>query len=171
MMRLPCAALLLFVPAALSAQESSSDSAMPDGVAPVLKRFDADTLVALAQEWTDTWNEKDVERMGRLHADDLSNVLYGWRDGFGTVEELLEEARRENFWNVTWNIEMVEPRVRALGADVAVVSFRLVGDDTHEGVTRPYAAAMSLVFQRQGGEWQIVHLHESSAPEPAPEQP
>lgn len=45
----------------------------------------AKTLLALSQEWIDTWNQKDVERMTQLHGD-VAHTLYGIGDTFSTVE-------------------------------------------------------------------------------------
>ena len=157
MARLLCVvAFLWFCPGALSAQTSGSDTA------PV-----SDKLVARTQEWVDTWINKDVKRMRRLHADDVSRQMYGIGDGFDTIGRLLNELRDENFWNVSWSIKIVEPRVRILGADAALVAFRLVGSETpKEGTTRPYSAAISLIFQRIRGVWLIVHVHDSSGTAP-----
>ena len=149
-------AFLLFCPVALVAQTSGSKTARV-----------SNTLVARAQEWVDTWINKDVKRMRRLHADDVSSQLYGIGDDFDTMERLLNELREGNFWNVSWSIKIVEPRVRILGADAALVAFRLVGSETpKDGTTRPYSAAISLIFQRVRGEWLIVHVHDSSGPAP-----
>jgi uncharacterized protein (TIGR02246 family) len=127
----------------------------------------SDTLVALAQEWVDTWNNKDVERMRRLHADDVSIQLYALGEEFVTIEKLLKEIRKENFWKLSWSIKIVQPHVRMLGADAALVAFRVVGKETHSyGSSRPYSAAFSLVFQRYRDEWKIVHVHDSSGPVP-----
>jgi Calcium/calmodulin dependent protein kinase II association domain len=53
------------------------------------------------------------------------------------------------------------------GADAALVAFRLVGSETpKDGTTRPYSAAISLIFQRIRGAWLIVHVHDSSGPAP-----
>ncbi|HUF64744.1 MAG TPA: DUF4440 domain-containing protein [Gemmatimonadaceae bacterium] len=125
------------------------------------------TLVAHAHRWVDTWNNNDVERMSRLHAADVSLQLYGIGDAFVTMDELLEELREENFWKLSWSINMVEPRVRRLGAEAALVAFRLVGKETRsDGSSRPYAAAYSLVFQRDRHNWKIVHVHSSSGRAP-----
>jgi uncharacterized protein (TIGR02246 family) len=125
------------------------------------------TLIGRAQEWVDTWNNKDVERMGRLHADDASSHLYGRGDRFGTIEGTLKEIRRENFWNLSWSVKMVEPRVRILGPDAALVAVRLVGNEINsDGITRPYSSAYTLVFERQRNQWKIVHIHSSSGRAP-----
>lgn len=126
-----------------------------------------ETLLARSQEWVDTWNVKDVERMRRLHADDVADQRYVIGNGFGTMEELLRMVREENFWNVTWSIKIVDPKVRMLGSDGGLVSFLLVGTETTGGgVPRPFSEAFSLVFQRIRGEWLIVHVHDSSRLEP-----
>jgi uncharacterized protein (TIGR02246 family) len=153
---LSVAALLFFCSTALVGQAPRSSTASV-----------SNTLVARAQEWVDTWNDKDVERMRRLHADDVSIQLYGIGEEFVAIDKLLKAIREENFWNLSWSIKIVQPHVRMLGADAALVTFRLVGKETHRGgSSRPYSAAYSLVFQRHRGEWKIVHVHSSSGPVP-----
>lgn len=120
-----------------------------------------DTLLALSQEWTDSWNQKNVERMAQLHGD-IRNTLYGIGDNFTTVEWLLTELRQKNFWNVSWKVAMVEPRVRPLGSNAGLVSFRLVGEETSVRGTKPFVAAFTLVFQKLDGVWKIVHIQDSS---------
>jgi hypothetical protein len=105
--------------------------------------------------------------MRRLHADDISIQLYAIGEEFVTMEKLLKEIREENFWKLSWSIKIVQPQVRMLGADAALVAFRLVGKETHSnGSSRPYSAAFSLVFQRYRDDWKIVHVHDSSGPVP-----
>lgn len=127
----------------------------------------SDVLVARAQEWVDTWNNKDVGGMRRLHADDVAGQLYGIGEEFGTVDKLLDDIARENFWNLSWSIKIVDPRVRVLGTDAALVAFRLVGQETNsDGGSRPYSAAYSLIFQRQKNIWKVIHVHSSHGPVP-----
>jgi hypothetical protein len=120
-----------------------------------------DTLLALSEEWMNTWVQKDVERMTQLHGD-LPNTLYGIGDGFTTVEWLLRELREKNYWNVSWKLAMVEPRVRILGLDAGLVTFRLSGEQTSAGETKPFLAAFTLVYQKLDGAWKIVHVQDSS---------
>jgi len=122
----------------------------------------ADTLLARTQQWVDAWNAKDVGAMRRLHAADVGDQRYVVGNGFTTMEWLLKELRETNFWNVTWSIKMADAKVRMLGGDAGLVSFRLIGNETPSGgATRPFAEAFSLIFQRVRGEWSIVHVHDS----------
>jgi hypothetical protein len=122
-----------------------------------------DTLLARTQQWVDTWNKKDVEGMRRLHAVDVGDQRYGIGNGFTTIEWLLKELRETNFWNVTWSVKMAEPKVRMLGADAGLVSFRLKGSETPSGAAaHEFLESFSLIFQRIGGEWLIVHVHDST---------
>ena len=101
--------------------------------------------------------------MSRLHAADVGDQRYVIGNGFTSMDWLLKELRATNFWNVTWSIRMADTKVRMLGEDAGLVSFRLIGDETPGGsTTRPFAEAFSLVFQRVQGEWLIVHVHDSS---------
>ena len=126
-----------------------------------------DTLIARTQQWVDAWNEKDVGSMRRLHAADVGDQRYVIGNGFTTMDWLLTELRNTNFWNVTWSVRMVDAKVRMLGGDVGLVSFRLMGNETPSGgATHPFSEAFSLIFQRARGEWLIVHVHDSSRLDP-----
>jgi uncharacterized protein (TIGR02246 family) len=129
-----------------------------------------DALLVLAGEWTAAWNAMDPERMLRLHADD---GLFYWPFGRDTAREFEEVLSSKIIPNVRYSIEMIEPHVRLLGPDAGIVSFRLHGGEisVRSGETRPYASAVSLVFQRRGGEWKIVHIHEGFEQQPAAGQP
>ena len=126
------------------------------------------TLLALSQQWVDTWNERDIERMAEMHGD-VARTVYVIGETSSTVEWLLREIRDKNFWNLSWKIRMVEPHVRVLSADAGVVFFRLVGEEASERGTMPFSAAFTLVYQRLDGDWKIVHVQDSSRLEaPAP---
>ena len=105
--------------------------------------------------------------MRRLHASDLVDQRYVIGNGFTTMAWLLKELRDTNFWNVNWSIRMEDAKVRMLGGDAGLVSFRLTGNETpSSGAMRPFSEAFSLIFQRVGGEWLIVHVHDSTRLDP-----
>jgi hypothetical protein len=121
-----------------------------------------DTLLARTQQWVDAWNKKDVGGMRRLHAADVGDQRYVIGNGFTTMDWLLKELRETNFWNVTWSTRIVDAKVRMLGGDAGLVSFRMIGSETPSGgATHPFSEAFSLIFQRVRGEWLIVHVHDS----------
>jgi hypothetical protein len=110
----------------------------------------------------DTWNKKDVRRMRRLHADDVSRQLYGIGEEFVTVETLLGDIERENFWGLSYAIKVVDPKVRVLGSGAALVTFKLIGQEiSREGGSKRYSGAYSLIFERQKSSWKITHVHSS----------
>ncbi|HKY97734.1 MAG TPA: nuclear transport factor 2 family protein [Gemmatimonadaceae bacterium] len=126
-----------------------------------------DTLLVRTQQWVDAWNEKDVGAMRRLHAADVGDQRYVIGNDFTTMEWLLKELRETNFWNVTWSIRMADAKVRMLGAEAGLVSFRLTGSETPSGgAMRPFSEAFTLIFQRIRGEWLIVHVHDSMRLDP-----
>jgi hypothetical protein len=130
-----------------------------------------DTLLARTQQWVATWNAQDVGGMRRLHSADVGDQRYVIGNGFTTMEWLLKELRETNFWNVTWALKMADAKVRMLGGDAGLVSFRLIGNETPSGgATRPFSEAFSLIFQRIRGEWLIVHVHDSMRLEPRPKR-
>jgi uncharacterized protein (TIGR02246 family) len=119
-------------------------------------------LLSLAQEWVDTWNKKDVDRMQQLHSEDF---LYGVFGSFGEGRALLDTLRREDFWGVTYTLTIVKPQVRILSSDTALVLFQLVGKSVSSKGTRPYSSLFTLVYQKHGAEWRVVHVHDSEASE------
>jgi hypothetical protein len=153
--------LLLMSCAHAQIPERHPSRSVPEQSASTETRAVADTLLALSQEWTDTWNQKNVGRMTQLHGD-IRNTLYGIGDNFTTVEWLLTELREKNFWNVSWKVAMVQPRARVLGSTAGLVSFRLVGEEISAGGGKPFLAAFTLVFQKLDGVWKIVHVQDSS---------
>lgn len=127
----------------------------------------ADTLLVRTQQWVDTWNAQDVEAMRRLHAADVGDQRYVIGNGFTTMEWLLKELGETNFWKVTWSLRLADAKVRMLGGDAGLVSFRLIGNEAPSGGgTRPFSEAFSLIFQRLRGQWLIVHVHDSMRLEP-----
>jgi hypothetical protein len=105
--------------------------------------------------------------MRRLHAVDVGDQRYAIGNGFTTTEWLLKELCKTNFWNVTWSVKMVDPKVRMLGADAGLVSFRLTGSEAPSGAgPHEFLEALSLIFQRIDGEWLIVHIHDSTRLQP-----
>jgi ketosteroid isomerase-like protein len=149
--------LLKVITVLLVASAAGSGQASVSGKAAL-----TDTLITRSQEWVDTWNKKDVKRMRALHAEDVADQLYGIGEEFGTVEHLLDDIARENFWNLSWSIKIVDPRVRVLGPNSALVAFRLIGDETNsKGGSRRYSAAYSLIFQREKRVWKVAHVHSS----------
>ena len=119
---------------------------------------DAAKLLSLTEQWVRTWNEKDVDRMHQLQADDL---LYGVFGSFTEGPVLLEQLRSNNFWGVTYTLKTVDPKVRMLSPDTALVLFKLVGTSVGPKGSQPYRSLFTLVYQRRGGEWKIIHVHDS----------
>ena len=119
-------------------------------------------LLGLAREWVRTWNEKDVDRMQQLHDD---NFVYGIFGHFVDGQDLLKEIQKQDFWGVTYTLKMVKPQVRVLSSDTALVLFQLVGKSVGPKGERPYASLFTLVYQKRGGDWKIIHVHDSESSE------
>lgn len=158
MYRILCSAfILVLTTSALFAQRKSPVAASPS----------SDRLIARSEEWVNTWNDRDVDKLRSLHAKDISSQLYGIGEEFLSVDKLLDDIKRENWWGLSWSIKIKDPKVRMLGSDAALVAFRLVGSETNSsGNSRVYSGAYTLVFQRQTNEWKVVHVHSSHGPVP-----
>jgi len=124
----------------------------------------SEKLLGLTNEWVKTWNEKDADRMQQLYG---PGMLYGFGQSFVTGEALVDLIRRENFWGLSWSLKAENPQVRMLGPDAALVWFRLAGEETGNGRSRPYSALFTLVFQHQDDQWRIVHIQDGDCPDSA----
>jgi ketosteroid isomerase-like protein len=158
MYRLLCSSfILVLTTSALFAQRKSPVAASPL----------SDRLIAQSQEWVNTWNDRDVDKLRSLHAKDISAQLYGIGEELYPVDKLLDDIKRENWWGLSWSITIKDPKVRMLGSDTALVAFRLVGTETNgAGASRVYSGAYSLLFERQKNEWKVVHVHSSHGQAP-----
>ena len=154
-------AALLSLFSALSLTAPAAAPLQPDSAAAARSTDFSEVLIGLTHEWVETWNDRNLTGMQRLHA---PGMLYGFGGTFVTGEALIEDLRRENFWGLSWALRATDLHVRILGAEAALVSFRLVGQEMSADRVRPYAALFTLVFQRQNGAWKIVHVHDSDQP-------
>jgi calcium/calmodulin-dependent protein kinase (CaM kinase) II len=60
---------------------------------------------------------------------------------------------------------LIEPEVRMLGADAAVVSYvRLAQSRDAAGAPHTSRSEETRVWQRRDGRWRLVHLHRSANP-------
>ena len=58
---------------------------------PVATSSLSDRLIAKSQEWVNTWNDRDVNKLRSLHAKDISAQLYGIGEELYAVDKLLED--------------------------------------------------------------------------------
>jgi len=122
----------------------------------------SERLLGLTNEWVQTWNGKNADRMQQLYG---PGMLYGFGQSFVTGEALVDLIRRENFWGLSWSLKAENPQVRMLGPDAALVWFRLAGEETGNGRSRRYSALFTLVFQQQDGQWRIIHIQDGDCPD------
>ena len=118
----------------------------------------ADTVLALAEEWLDAWNELDADRMLQFYDEDL---LYYWRGRPMTYEQFKGALYEFIIPNESYSIEIVDPHVQVLGTDAAVVAFNWRDKaDSGEDIP-PLTGGASLIFELRGEQWKIAHIHES----------
>lgn len=119
------------------------------------------TPEAAASSFLDAFKSMDEERFDEFFAPEVTmffpdgpfpNGRVEGRDAvlsaFHSFFQLAKERGRKAL-----NIVPLEQRVQLYG-DVAVVTFRLDGDDT--------IGRRSIVFRNIGGDWRIAHFHAST---------
>lgn len=121
-----------------------------------------DTLLSLTEEVDAAFRALDPEPYLDLYSDD---VHFYYRGSHLPREKFEKVVRQEMAVFDRFSTEMINPQVEVLGPDAGVVSFRYRGEvvDT-AGATQDISAAVTVVFERRGGEWTAVQAHESFPP-------
>lgn len=125
----------------------------------------ADTILAVTERYNAAWEALSAEGILAFHPDDLR---YYYRGSGGISSKVVfDRVLREEIlpFMRSWSMEVIDPDVEVLGPDAAVVSFVM---DTEvvdaSGQADDYGSgALTYVFERRDGEWQIVLMHESAA--------
>lgn len=122
----------------------------------------ADTVRSLAEEVDAAWKKLEPEPYLELYSEDVQFYYNGSQLPRAKFEKVV---RKEMAGLRRWSTKLLDPQVEVLGPDAAVASFRYRGEavDT-AGRAREISAAVTLVFERRGGEWKIVQAHESFPP-------
>ncbi len=105
----------------------------------------------LDREWNEAYPRRDLSALGRVLADDWRSI-----DGRGLVitkEELLERVRTAPPQLDAHEFD--EFHLRLFG-DSAVVTGRLSGSGTQDGVPFKFSQRFTRVYARRDGIWQAV---------------
>ncbi|MGH7700639.1 MAG: YybH family protein [Gemmatimonadales bacterium] len=122
-------------------------------------------IAAMLDRSAAAWNRGDLTGfMDDYARDSLTSyvsgrrVLYGW-------QTLHDRYRARYFAPGTSRDSLAFDalRVRALGADAAFATARFA---LHRGDSVVASGPFTLVLERRGGRWQIVHDHTSADPTP-----
>lgn len=119
----------------------------------------ADTLRALTHQVDSAFTALEPEPYLALYSDDT----HFYYDGSHLPRKKFEAVvRKEMGAFESFSTTMMGARVEVLGPDAGVVSFRYRGEavDT-AGNTQEMTAAVTVVFERRGGQWKVVQAHES----------
>jgi hypothetical protein len=95
----------------------------------------------------------DREQYARNLAADAVHVFPGW--GIATRDAVLTGVAEADPWS-TFSVE--DPKVLVLSHDTAAVVYRARAQRSDEP---PYSAAISSVYRRRNGSWELV-LHQQT---------
>jgi ketosteroid isomerase-like protein len=125
----------------------------------------ADTLLSLTEAYNTVWAELDLERISEYHADDFTYYRQGVVQSASQTE--FERAYHDDVATqiTSYWANARETWVEVLGLDAGVVAFVFRGGvETPDGAMHDYDGALTYVYERRGGHWRIVHIHESGIP-------
>jgi ketosteroid isomerase-like protein len=140
------------------------------------KQADVDAVNRLLERYRATEDASDLVSQGKLMTPDrvwVSQFAGGRRiDNVENmrIQQAQADRRKKVLPGMVQFTEDREPLLRFYGGgDVAVVSFfryvtRVFPPETSEEVKREYAPSnemMTVVLEKRGGEWKIVHTHVS----------
>ena len=139
--------------------------------APIASADDADDVRAVVDQYLAT--EGDLARQAKLMTDNRSFIAGGFRqtNNVRNMENQMAAARRNYRLdpNTRLSVSGEDIVVRVIGDDAAVASFYRFwtvlasADSVREGRNPqgPPNDAVTLVLAKTGGDWKIVHTHQS----------
>ena len=140
-------------------------------VSPIAAADDADDVRAVVDEYLAT--ESNLERQARLMADDRSFIAGGFRQTDNVANMKNQMAARDRNQEVDpgarLSVRGEDVMLRIIGDDAAVASFYrfwtvLSSADSVRAGRNPQGPpndAVTLVLAKTGGDWKIVHTHQS----------
>ena len=123
----------------------------------------SDTVLSLTEAYNTAWEGLRADSILQFHGDGFQYYWFDQRvsDGF---EEVLRTEWLDRIEE--YSIGMIDPQVKVLGADAAVVSFQFQEREMADGAVQESTGALGYIFERQAGTWKIVRIHHSgSVPE------
>ena len=138
-------------------------SPQPDGLDAEQEAAIKETLLSITEAYNGVWEQLDFEQIEAYHADDFSYYRRGVVDT--TSHDDFEQSFHDNVSTqiTAYWADATDIRVEVLSQNAGVVAFVFRGGvETPDGAKHDYDGALTYVFKRSGGEWQIVHIHESA---------
>ena len=111
--------------------------------------------LAVAQAWTQAWNDRDFDAMSRMHDVDL---VYYWRGRPRGYDTFMHELEAFIFPGEADPVELIAPGVQLVAPGVAVAGFQMRGTGSTAGMPE---IAITLVLVDRPDGWKVVHIHES----------
>ncbi len=140
-------------------------------ISPIASADDADDVRAVVDEYLAT--EGDLAKQARLMTDDRSFIAGGFRqtDNVRNMQNQLagEKRAKELDPGAQFSVSGEDVLIHVIGDDAAVASFYrfwtvlVSADSVREGRNPqgPPNDAVTLVLAKVGGDWKIVHTHQS----------
>jgi ketosteroid isomerase-like protein len=123
-------------------------------------------IIDLTKQWRNAMNTLDSETYNRLTADDAMIVVGG---GLLTTKAKAIAFQKQNSGHPNAPkliIEFNNWLARVFG-DTAIVSFNLSAKGTIEGEKMEGYLSNTVVWMKRNGNWQLVAINSSPAPNPA----
>ena len=140
-------------------------------VSPIASANDADDVRAVVDEYLAT--EGDLAKQARLMSDDRSFIAGGFRqtDNVTNMRNQLAAAERNRELDPDTRLSVTgeDGLIRVIGNDAAVASFYrfwtvLASAESVRAGRNPQGPpndAVTLVLSKMGGDWKIVHTHQT----------
>ncbi|MBS1886034.1 MAG: nuclear transport factor 2 family protein [Actinobacteria bacterium] len=125
-------------------------------------------VLAAFEAWQEAWRQIDVAGMKSLWKQDFDHLVYQPEDQpqpFRTWQEI------SDYWDAAPSVlesvvewKSVEHDL-SVCSDIAILFTRLSTDLRVQGVSEPFDGDVrcTLIFNRSGAEWLLIHYHESRA--------
>src|SRR5829696_2722429 len=131
--------------------------------APKAAAATAESLMALDNKAADAWKNHDIKFFEGFMADNFVDFHNGKRSTKAETLKMMESEKCD-----VKSITSSEPRVTPVGADAAVLTYKVAQDGTCGTEKLPANAIAATVYVRSGDTWKAAYHNEVAIVEPKP---
>ena len=120
-------------------------------------------IMAITEKYNQTWGTVDMNKVAGFHSDSSFRYYRNMKLAISSNEDF-RKLMPQYFTGIkTWRIEVIDPVVQVLSDNAAVIGFTGKAElITNEGtITDSGSGAYTYVWQKNNGQWKLVHIHES----------
>ena len=121
-------------------------------------------ILAITDKYNQTWGTINMLKVASFHSDGSFRYYRNMKLSIGSNEEFKKVYPQILKGTKSFTIKIENPVVQVLAEDAAVIGFTAVAEliTFDNKVLDIGTGAYTYVWKKTGGQWKIVHIHESA---------